>query len=161
MQVKLSPSVVKHAAIKKGFVQYIGAKFLTQFEVYHIHMHSFPNVTDFVVIEFTLKRRYSFYLAAVYLPSICLLLAAEITLFIDESHFEATTMVALTSMLVMYTLYQSSSASLPQTSYLKMIDVWLLPGLILPFVVFLLEVYMITKNYSLTQKLYSIIVYNI
>ena len=48
------------------------------------------------------------------------------TLFIDASHFEATIMVALTSMLVMYTLYQSISATLPQTAYLKMIDYWLL-----------------------------------
>jgi hypothetical protein len=139
-QIKLSPSAVEHATIKNEYVKYIGAKFLTQFEVSHINMHSFPNVTDYIEIEFTLKRRYSNYIAATYLPSVCLLLAAEITLFIDESHFEATTMVALTSMLVMYTLYQSSAASLPQTSYLKMIDVWLLPGLLLPFVVFLLEV---------------------
>merc|ERR1711981_859084 len=114
-------------------------------------MHSFPNVTDYVVIEFTLKRRYAFYLASCYLPSVCLLLAAEITLFIDESHFEATTMVALTSMLVMYTLYQASSAALPQTSYLKMIDVWLLPGLILPFVVFLIEVFAELINWKLDQ----------
>ena len=132
--------MVEHATIKDDFVKYIGDKFLTQFEVYAINMHSFPNTTDFIVIEFTLKRRYAYYMATTYLPSVCLLLAAEITLFIDESHFEATTMVALTSMLVMYTLYQASSSALPQTSYLKMIDVWLLPGLLLPFVVFLIEV---------------------
>ena len=113
---------------------------LTQFEVTNIDMHSFPNVTDYIVIEFTLTRRYGYFMATTYLPSVCLLLAAEITIYIDESHFEATTMVALTSMLVMYTLYDSSSSSLPKTSYLKMIDVWLLPGLLLPFIVFLIEV---------------------
>ena len=37
------------------------------------------------------------------------------TLFIDESHFKTTVMVALTTMLVMYTLYQSVARSLPQT----------------------------------------------
>ena len=36
----------------------------------------------------------------------------------------------------MYTLYQSISATLPQTAYLKMIDYWLLGGLIIPFIVF-------------------------
>ena len=140
IQLRLSPSVIEHATIKDDYVKYIGDKFLTQFEVSDIQMHSFPNTTDFIIIEFTLQRRYGYYMATTYLPSVCLLLAAEITLFIDESHFEATTMVALTSMLVMYTLYQASSAALPQTSYLKMIDVWLLPGLLLPFVVFLIEV---------------------
>jgi hypothetical protein len=49
-------------------------------------------------------------------------------------------MVSLTSMLVMYTLYQSVAGSLPQTAYLKMIDIWLLFGLIMPFVVFLCQV---------------------
>ena len=44
-------------------------------------------------------------------------------------------------MLVMYTLYQSIAASLPQTAYLKMIDIWLLFGLMAPFVVFLFEVF--------------------
>jgi hypothetical protein len=71
---------------------------------------------------------------------VCLLIIAEITLYIDESHFDTTIMVSLTSMLVMYTLYQSISGSLPQTAYLKMIDVWLLFGLLMPFVVFLFEV---------------------
>ena len=135
--------MAEHASIKVDWVKYLGEKKLTQYMVIDVKMHSFPNVTEYLVIEFTLQRMYSYYLATTYLPSICLLLAAEITLFIDESHFEATTMVALTSMLVMYTLYQSSSQSLPPTSYLKMIDVWLLPGLIIPFVVFLLEVYLI------------------
>ena len=37
--------------------------------------------------------------------SLCVIFAAEITLFIDEIHFEATIMVALTCNLVMYTLF--------------------------------------------------------
>jgi hypothetical protein len=63
-------------------------------------------------------------------------------------------MVSLTAMLVMYTLYQSISGSLPQTAYLKMIDAWLLFGLIMPFVVFLVEVIwklMIQVNLSRVQ----------
>ena len=44
-------------------------------------------------------------------------------------------MVALTSMLVIYTLHQSISANLPLTSYMKMIDIWLFCGLIVPFIV--------------------------
>ena len=84
---------------------------------------------------------YFYHLAATYLPTACLLIIAEITLFIDDSHFEATIQVSLTSMLVMYTLYQSIAVSLPQTAYLKMIDVWLLFGLMMPFIVFLLEVF--------------------
>ena len=104
---------------------------------------------DYVVVEVVLKRRPLFHLATIYLPTICLLIIAELTLVIDKQYFEATIMVSLTSMLVMYTLYQSISDKLPQTAYLKMIDVWLLFCLIMPFFVFILLViaqYVSRKN---------------
>ncbi len=44
-------------------------------------------------------------------------------------------MVALTTMLVIYNLHQSISATLPATAYLKMIDIWLFGGLIAPFII--------------------------
>ena len=56
-----------------------------------------------------------------YLPTTCILIMAVLTMFIDESHFEATIMVALTAMLVLYTLFQSISEVMPTTSYLKLI----------------------------------------
>ena len=132
--------MIEHATIKGDYVKYIGERFLTHFEVYDIQMHSFPNTTDFIIIKFTLKRRYGYYMAMVYLPSACLILAAEITLFVDESHFAATTMVSLISSIIVFTMWKTGSSALPQTSYMKMIDVWLLPGQLLPFIVFLIEV---------------------
>ena len=42
-------------------------------------------------------------------------------------------MVALTTMLVLYTLYQSISEYLPHTSYLKMIDIWFIFCMVIPF----------------------------
>jgi hypothetical protein len=44
-------------------------------------------------------------------------------------------------MLVMYTMYQSISEALVKTAYLKMIDYWLLFCLLMPFVIFLIEIY--------------------
>ena len=70
------------------------------------------------------------------------MMIAGFTLFIDFSHFEVSIMIALTSMLVTYTLYQSISAYLPQTSYMKMIDIWLFGGLTVPFVIFTILVIM-------------------
>ena len=58
-----------------------------------------------------------------YLPTTCILFMAVLTMFIDESHFEATIMVALTAMLVLYTLFQSISEVMPTTSYLKLIGI--------------------------------------
>ena len=86
-----------------------------------------------VEVEIILCRKLSYHIVNIYIPTLCLIMIAGFTLFIDFSHFEATIMVALTSMLVMYTLYQGTSQYLPHTSYMKMIDIWLFGGLILPF----------------------------
>ena len=49
-------------------------------------------------------------------------------------------MIHLTTMLVMYTLYQGLQDIMPKTAYLKFIDIFLLYGLIVPFVTFMVEV---------------------
>jgi hypothetical protein len=104
-----------------------------QFDFEELH-HFELNGTE-IIIDIDLKRIIYYHLATTFLPTCCLIIIAQMTLFIDKSHFEATIMVALTAMLVMYTLYQSVANTLPQTAYLKMIDIWLLAGLILPFFV--------------------------
>jgi hypothetical protein len=50
-------------------------------------------------------------------------------------------MVSLTGMLVMYTLYQSISLTLPPTAYFKLLDYWLIFSLLMPFVIFMIEVF--------------------
>ena len=59
-------------------------------------------------------------------------------------------MVALTSMLVTYTLYQSISGYLPQTSYMKMIDIWLFGGLFFPFII--VTILIIMDNLIMKEK---------
>jgi len=49
-------------------------------------------------------------------------------------------------MLVMYTMYQSINESTAKTAYLKMIDYWLLFCLLVPFITFMLEVYLFIKQ---------------
>jgi len=126
-------------SLSHGLINYTGNTKLVQFQVLNVTKGS--NQIRSISIDIILQRMFFYHLAATYLPTACLLLIAEITLFIDDSHFEATIMVSLTSMLVLYTLYQSVAVSLPQTAYLKMIDIWLLFGLVMPFIVFLLEVF--------------------
>ena len=94
-------------------------------------------MNESIIIGVTMKRNFVYHLATTYMPTTCLLSIVLLTLYIPEERFEATIMVALTSMLVMYTLYQSVSETLPKTSYIKLIDGWLLFCLFLPFLVFL------------------------
>ena len=126
--------------LKVGRIDYQGSLKLLQFNVKNISMYS-TNNNSRIEVEFELQRMYMYHLVNTYMPTVCLVAIAEITLFIDETHFESNIIVALTSMLVMYTLYQSVSVTLPQTAYLKLLDYWLIFCLIMPFVIFMIEVF--------------------
>ena len=70
------------------------------------------------------------------------------TVYFKPEHFKTSLPVAITSMLVMYTLNQSISAGLPATSYIKFIDVWPLFGLIQPFFIIIMIVLIDSKGNS-------------
>ena len=55
--------------------------------------------------------------------------------------FEAVVTVNLTSLLVLATLFIGVSDSLPKTSEIKMIDVWLIVTLLVPFAEVILHTY--------------------
>ena len=106
---------------------------LSKFTVTNCEHEVHPNK---FFLAFSLRRLSGPFWFSLFIPSICLILAAEVALFLDEAHFDALIMVALTSNLVMYTLYSSVQAELPKDSSLKLVDVWLLHGLLMPMIVF-------------------------
>ena len=119
-----------------GTLKYFGSIYLIQFEVVNYTFAKASNGTG-VMAEIHLRRMYTFHLANTYFPTTCLMIIVEMTLFIDDSNFDTNVMVSLTTLLVMYTLFQSISDTLPKTAYLKLIDMWLLFSLILPFIIFI------------------------
>lgn len=122
--------------ISPNRVEYLGSDKLVQFEVTNVEM--IQGAPNYIYVEITLRRMISYHVVSTFGPTLTLLMIAEVTLFISETHFEATIMLAITSMPVMYTLYQSASSSLPKTAYVKMIDTWLIFGLVVPFIIFLI-----------------------
>ncbi len=117
-----------------------GTKYLTQFEVKSYSYKILENGSS-VNIEIVLQRIFSYHLTNTYIPTTSLLLLVEITLFFKEPQTELAIEFSLTIMLVMYTMYQSINEPLTKTAYLKMIDYWLLFCLLVPFVIFLIEIY--------------------
>ena len=63
-------------------------------------------------------------------------------MFVQETEFEAIVTVNVTTLLTLATLFMSISNSLPRTSYVKMIDIWLIINLMIPF----LEIILTTLN---------------
>ena len=80
------------------------------------------------------RRRILNAILTVYLPTILVLTIVYTTNFFKEFFFEAIVSVNLTSLLVLTTLFISVSGSLPQTAYIKMVDVWLIFAQAVPWV---------------------------
>ena len=110
---------------------------LNRFKVTHISLKVDQNRTLLVI---DLQRLNSSFWLSLFIPSISLVLVAEIMLFIKDEHFKATITVSLTANLVMYTMYRNIQDKLPEDSKLKLIDIWLLHGLLMPMVVFMVLV---------------------
>ena len=94
-----------------------------------------------ITVNFVFGRRVLSTILTTYLPTILICLVCFSTNYFKEFYFEATVTVNLTAMLVLTTLFISVSTSLPQTSYLKMIDIWLIFNLLVPFSEVLLQTY--------------------
>ena len=77
-----------------------------------------------------------------YLPTILLIIIVYATTFFRAEFFEANLTVNLSVMFVMTTLFVSVMEKLPQTSYVRMVDIWLIYGQLLPFIQVVLVTYM-------------------
>ena len=86
-----------------------------------------------VYMALKLKRKIAMELLTTYLPTILLLLITFVTIFFDEELFGDAIAVNLTIMLVMTTIFTSKIEELPPTSDMKMIDIWLIFCLVVPF----------------------------
>ena len=82
-----------------------------------------------ILMTIEVRRLSGIYFLTLFIPSLCLITAASLTLFIGKTHFEVNIQVALTSTLVMYTLSGSVSDALPDTGSIKMVDIWMIHGL--------------------------------
>ena len=91
-----------------------------------------------------------------YLPTALLIIIVYATTFFKAERFEATLSVNLSVMFVMTTLFVSVMEKLPQTSYVRLVDIWLIYGQVLPFIQVVLATYMDfcrEKLYDETKKM--------
>ena len=114
-----------------------------------------------ISVSFTFGRRLLGTILTVYLPTVLLNVIGHATNFFKPFFFEAVVTVNLTgnfltlpleesaeflfeAMLVLTTMFINVSNNLPKTSYVKMIDVWLIFNLLLPFIEVLVHTYLDT-----------------
>ena len=107
-------------------------KELTMFTITNLVLEKDLN-GNLVYMAIKLKRKVATELLTTYLPTILLLLITFTTIFFDRELFGDATQVNLTIMLVMTTIFTSKIEELPPTSDMKMIDIWLIFSLVVPF----------------------------
>ena len=87
----------------------------------------------------TLKRKIQTELLTTYVPTLLLLIIAYVTHFFKAEYFDSKVSVNLTIMLVNTTIFTSKIQELPPTSDTKMIDIWLIFCLLVPFAFALIQ----------------------
>ena len=107
-------------------------KQLTMFTITNLELKKDVN-GNMVYMALKLKRKVATELLTTYLPTILLLLITFVTIFFDKDLFGDVIAVNLTIMLVMTTIFTSKIEELPPTSDMKMIDIWLIFCLVVPF----------------------------
>ena len=105
---------------------------LTMFTVTNLALTKNETV-NMVYMTLKLKRKLITELVTTYLPTTLLLLITFVTIFFDKVLFADAIAVNLTIMLVMTTIFTSKIEELPPTSDMKMIDIWLIFCLVVPF----------------------------
>ena len=97
-------------------IKYTGSQDLPQFEVVTVKTVNEAG-KDLFVMSF--RRKFSYHVISVYIPSLSLFIISLVTMLVKIEHFDSTIMVHLTSMLVMYTLFQAISVSLPKVWFVN------------------------------------------
>lgn len=128
MVFRIRTATEKSVILKAGDIIYEGPKTLVEFVITNMTMMKSPhNVTRseiWVLVEFA--RQYGYHLSQSFFQSFLLGFLACLTFWIDIDDFNDRFMGSLTCLLVLASLMASMTSALPNTSYFKAIDVWLL-----------------------------------
>ncbi|XP_018011649.2 glycine receptor subunit alpha-1 [Hyalella azteca] len=122
--------------LNESYVEYLGSKYLVEYGIGRVALEE--DVTkQYAAARVTVQlvRLYGYAMLNIYVPSIILLIISCLTLFFRPPIFEVRLMTALTALLVLATLFTQVSASLPKTSYFKVVDIWLLFCIIAIFMI--------------------------
>ena len=143
MDFKLEENMNNFLQLVTGSQKYLGPRELTQYFVKSCNITYYESrQAKGVRISVTLGRRLLGTFLTVYFPTILLNVINHCTNFFKDFFFEAVVTVNLTSMLVLVTMFISVSNNLPKTSYIKMMDIWLIFNLLFPFLEVLVHTYM-------------------
>ena len=129
-------------------LNYRGPKDLTQYFIKKTTM-IFEEEDERIVVKLKLGRRLIGTILTVFLPTVVMVILSQVTNYFKPFFFESVITVNLTIILVIATMFLAISHSLPTTSVVKMLDLWFILCLLVPFAYVLIHTYMdLLRNYS-------------
>ncbi|XP_076056292.1 uncharacterized protein LOC143034241 [Oratosquilla oratoria] len=113
-----------------------GVRELIEYTIGDITLHPSQD-TEFSVmrVDVSFGRRYGYYVLTLYIPTTLLIIISYCTFYFKLTNFQARIIVAITTLLVLSSLFTQTSSSLPKTSYFKLIDIWLFFAIVIIFCV--------------------------
>ena len=146
MDISLTKDLNDFVKLISNGQQNLGPTELTQYFIWNTEMSIELINGDQQAANFkiTLGRRLLGTLLTIFLPTVLLNIIGHSTNYFKDFFFEAVVSVNLTVLLVLTTMFISVSNNLPNTSYIKMIDVWLIFNLTVPFVEVLIHTYRVS-----------------
>jgi len=151
----LPTSMKQSVILREGNLDFPNLGSASQFEIMNYIIYTSDNGTC-IIVDFKLKGIISYHMTNTFMPTITLLIITGVTLLFDQSKMEVAVGLSLTVMLVMYTMYQSITNAVTKTAYLKMLDYWLLFCLLMPFVIFMIQIYWFLKKHNKVINIFSI-----
>ena len=111
----------------------------------------FDNKTG-LEIEIQFSRQISHIILVTYFPTILMNIINQVTnYFVGDEFFGDVVAVNITCMMVLSSIYVAVSGSLPATSSVKYVEIWLLFSLIYPFLVVLINTFIhVERNKATT-----------
>jgi len=109
--------------------EYLGNRNLVEYLVGDIVMEDLGNYTEVfgrARVKILFKRRWFYHLITVFFQSVLLIFVSYMTFYFKISNFQDRVMIDITTMMVVATIQSAINKMVPKTSYIKMIDVWLL-----------------------------------
>ncbi|XP_066952293.1 glycine receptor subunit alpha-2-like [Macrobrachium rosenbergii] len=147
LKLRLFPSYNERVQFlhKRGNVVYTGPEELTLFYVYNLQ-YATKNSSSHLTIKFQLQRRCGFIILSTFFPSVLLLVVSWATLFVSFDALNVRATMSLTTLLVLFTLFNNTVGTLPTTATIKLIDIWFTFIIILLFSNIMVHVFVAQKN---------------
>ena len=118
-------------------LNFTGERILPQFEVSEMPQFSVSKDGSLLRAVFYLKRNPTYLIQACYIPSVYIIIMSTLTLHCMERDIGIGVTLVLTSLLCLYSLFQSVLLDVTKTAYLKYIDYWNIFSLSMMFITYL------------------------